>query len=114
MRKKKTALGARDAEGQKFPDKTGHLLNQNADTCKAVIRAELTGDDTCTALSVTACCTAPVLALCRKLIDSGHDPATPLHAYRRDTLALIVRAVGEAAQLVVTRAGFRRASRAAP
>jgi hypothetical protein len=35
--------------------------------------------------------------LCRKLVAAGHDPATVMHVYRGQTLALKVRAIGEAA-----------------
>jgi hypothetical protein len=42
------------------------------------------------------------LELCRKLIASGVDPQTPLHVYRGSVLALVIRAIGEGAQLVVT------------
>ena len=62
------------------------------------IRAELTGD-TCTALDLTVKSAAPVLALCRKLIEASHDPAMPLEVYRGDTLCLRVRSIGEAAKL---------------
>jgi len=58
-----------------------------------IIRAELS-DDTCSALGITAKADAPVLALCRKLVDAGHDPATPLEVYRGDTLALRVKSIG--------------------
>jgi hypothetical protein len=68
------------------------------------IRAEL-GRDTCTALGVTARGEAPVLALCRKLIEAGLDPAMPLQVYRGDTLCLRVRSIGEAARLKVASAG---------
>ena len=44
---------------------------------------------------------APVLAMCRKLIADGDDPDRPLHAYRGAVLCLIVRSIGEAAQLTV-------------
>ena len=62
------------------------------------IRAELTGD-TCTALGLTGKAGAPVLALCRMLIEAGHDPAMPLEVYRGDTLCLRLRSIGEAAGL---------------
>jgi hypothetical protein len=76
------------------------------------IRAQLAGD-ICTALGVTAKSSSPVLALCRKLVDAGHDPATPLEAYRGDTLALRVRSIGEAAKLEVNSGGtgFRLATK---
>jgi hypothetical protein len=44
---------------------------------------------------------AVVCALCRRLVESGHDPATPLAVYRGSTLALRVRGIGEAARLTV-------------
>ena len=65
----------------------------------STICAELTGSDTCAALDLTVKSGAPVLALCRKLIEAGHDPRTPLEAYRDDTLCLRVRSIGEAARL---------------
>jgi hypothetical protein len=40
-----------------------------------------------------------VLAMCRRLVEVGYDPATPLHAYRDDTLCLAVRSIGEGARL---------------
>lgn len=73
---------------------------------RAPIRAELSGDDTCTALGITA---SSVIGLCRKLILHGFDPALPCHAYRGDVLCLRVRAIGEAARLRVAPhgAGFQ-------
>ena len=65
----------------------------------ASIRAELIGSDCCSALGIAAYCSAPVLALCRKLIGAGHDSATPLEVWRRDTLALSVRSIGDGAKL---------------
>jgi hypothetical protein len=66
-----------------------------------IIRAELSGSDTCTAEGCTIHANAPVLALCRKLVDEGYDPTRPLHAYRGDTLCLKIRSVGEGAKLAV-------------
>jgi hypothetical protein len=37
---------------------------------------------------------AVVCALCRRLVEAGHDPATPLEIYRGATLALRVRSIG--------------------
>lgn len=76
------------------------------------LRAELVGSDTCSITAgITARGSAPVLALCRKLIESGVAPGRPLHVYRGDTLALHVRAIGEAAALEINGrgAGFKRA-----
>ena len=65
------------------------------------IKADITSVSTCVAEGITANGTAPVLALCRKLIAAGYDPALPLHVYRGDTLALKVRSMGEGAQSTV-------------
>jgi hypothetical protein len=77
------------------------------------IRAELSGADTCSASGITAQSPSPVLALCRKLIDAGHNPATPLEAYRGDVLALRIRSIGEAARLEINGegTGFRPRSK---
>ncbi len=63
------------------------------------IRAALIGGDHCAALGFVARGSVPVLALCRKLIAAGYDPALPLHAYRGDTLALKVCSRGEGGHL---------------
>jgi hypothetical protein len=75
------------------------------------IRAEIVGDDTCSALGVTVRAYAPVLSLCRKLVEAGHDPRLPLHAYRGGVLALRVCSIGEAADLEIggEGTGFRPA-----
>jgi hypothetical protein len=70
-----------------------------------LIRAELAGSDTATALGVVANSSSPVLALCRKLLEAGHDHATPLEAWRGDTLCLHIRSIGEAAELRVNPKG---------
>jgi hypothetical protein len=70
-----------------------------------VIRAELLGSDRAVALGIEARAAAPVLMLCRLLVEAGHDPDHPLHAYRGDVLALKVRAIGEAAQLEINARG---------
>jgi hypothetical protein len=69
------------------------------------IRATLSGDDIATAFDISAQSSGPVLALCRQLVAAGHDPAMPLHAYRGDTLALIIRSIGEAANLEINGKG---------
>src|SRR5215472_11770084 len=59
------------------------------------------GSDCCSALGMTARSPAPVLALCRRLVEAGHDSATPLEAWRGDVLCLRIRSIGEAAQLTI-------------
>jgi hypothetical protein len=65
------------------------------------IRAELSGGRRCSAIGITATGNAPVLALCRRLIEAGHNPAAPLEARRGSTLCLRVRSIGEGARLTV-------------
>ena len=60
-------------------------------------RAKLWHDGRC----IIARSYAPVLALCRRRIEAGIDPDRPLHVYRGDTLALVVRSIAEGARLAV-------------
>jgi hypothetical protein len=66
-----------------------------------VIVCELTGDDIAQAHGIRVRVSSPVLALCRKLVEAGYDPDSPLEAYRGDTLCLRIRSIGEAARLRV-------------
>jgi hypothetical protein len=68
------------------------LPKQNA------LRAELIGTNraTCRGVTVTGR-HAPVLSLCRALIEAGHDPVVALEAYRGNTLCLRVRSLAEGA-----------------
>ena len=81
----------------------------SAENTQAVC-AELIGSDCCSALGITAHSTAPVLALCRQLIEAGLDPATPLEAWRGDVLCLRIRSIGEGAALRISThgVGFER------
>jgi hypothetical protein len=65
------------------------------------IRAEIIDSDRCEAEGHTVRAAAPVLAMCRKLVDAGYDQGRPLHAYRGDMLSLKVRSIGEGALLTV-------------
>jgi hypothetical protein len=65
------------------------------------IIATIIGSDTCTAEGITVRAAAPVLAMCRKLIEAGYDPALPLHAYRGDVLCLKIKSIGEGAKWTV-------------
>jgi hypothetical protein len=65
------------------------------------MRAVIIGSSQAEANGITARGHAPVLALCRALIEGGHDPNTPIEAYRGATLCLNVRSIGEGARLTV-------------
>jgi hypothetical protein len=65
------------------------------------LRAVIIGSNQATANGVTVRRRAPVLALCRALIEAGHNPDTPLEAYRGTKLCLKMRSIGECARLTV-------------
>jgi hypothetical protein len=71
----------------------------------SAIRVEIAWCDHATALGIVARGSSPVLTLCRKLVEAGHDPATPLEAWRggtvTGTLCLWVRSIGAGARLTV-------------
>ena len=69
------------------------------------IRADLVGINqaTCQDVTVTGR-NAPVLALCRALIEAGQDPETSLEAYRGAALCLRVRSLAEGAAVTVREA----------
>jgi len=86
-----------------------------------MIRAELRGDTgvapgvfECSANGITARGSAPVLRLCRKLVEAGHDPQEPMEVYRGATLSLHVRSIGEAAKLTVNETSTPRFVRLPP
>jgi hypothetical protein len=76
---------------------TGQRVGKQA----AAIRAELVGSDTCScpAFGITIDNSSPVIALARKLIAAGVDPAMSLHAFRGGTLALVIAHIGAAAAI---------------
>jgi hypothetical protein len=60
------------------------------------------GQTVATACGITVRGWAPVLNLCRKLIQAGHDPTEPAGACRGETLCLHIRSIGEAAELSIS------------
>ena len=75
-----------------------HQLDQQvAAQTQNPIRAELLGDDQCSANGIVARGYAPVLELCRQLIADGYDASAPMQVYRGSTLALHVSSIGTAA-----------------
>jgi hypothetical protein len=69
------------------------------------IHAEISGSDRCTALGLEVRASAPVLGLCRLLVETGYDPGLRLDAYRGETLCLRVRSIGEVAGLEINGKG---------
>jgi hypothetical protein len=64
---------------------------------QAPIRASLISSDRCEVDGIVARGHAPVLGLCRALLEAGYDPCRPLHAYRGNTVALKIRSIQGAA-----------------
>jgi hypothetical protein len=103
---KASAPGSRDEHRGRRDDllrqRIGTKANsQSRQTQVDPLRAELIGSSQATAAGLSVTGHAPVLKLCRVLIDAGHDPRTPLEAYRGPTLCLRVRSIGEGAKLTV-------------
>jgi hypothetical protein len=72
----------------------------SAATDTLTIRAEIVGSSEASAEGITVSGRyAPVLALCRALLEAGYDPDSPLEAYRGNTLCLRVRSIGDGARL---------------
>jgi hypothetical protein len=114
---KPAALGAQRASV--FVNwQVGGAEDSPSQVIQQAIRAELIGSNICTALGLIINSPSPVLALCRALVELGHDPAIPLEAYRGDVLCLRVRSIGGAAALEINSKGTgfiaNRAVRAAP
>jgi hypothetical protein len=78
-----------------------HRTGNRPHTKLQPVRADLIGVDICTAAGITATGHAPLLTLCRRLVEAGHDPSTPLEAYRGTTLRLRARSIGAGARLTV-------------
>jgi hypothetical protein len=110
MRARKAASPARrgDGVGARKVVCTGERDGRPStlpEICEQVIVAEIVGSDRCSALGITVRGDAPVLGLCRALIEAGHDPDRPIHAYRGRMLSLRIRSVGIGAALAVNGRG---------
>jgi hypothetical protein len=97
--------GALAARGASEKDELGpHVASGNSlpeALAQAPIFAILLGSDRCIAEGISVRAYAPVLALCRALIDAGYDPKRALLSHRGGDLALAVRSIGEGALLTV-------------
>jgi hypothetical protein len=68
---------------------------------QAPIVCQIIGSDRCAYGGLVVKHNAPVLAVCRKLIEAGYDPQRPLEAYRGETLCLKIRTIAVAVKLTV-------------
>jgi hypothetical protein len=103
MARKRATVGASDTcDRQTFVLYQQNAAAHNRPTTKTqALRAVIIGSNQTEANGITARGHAPVLGLCRALLEAGHDPDTPLDAYRGSTLCLRVRSIGEGARLTV-------------
>ena len=60
---------------------SGNTPEKQEPLSRRVIRAELVGSDTCIACSISVTAAAPVLALCKALVEGGKDPSDSLEAF---------------------------------
>lgn len=74
---------------------------QNGYAAQAAIRCELTDSDIASALGIEIHSGSPVLALCRALVERGHDPGNLMICWRGDVESLRIRSIGEAAGLEI-------------
>jgi hypothetical protein len=115
---KPAACGARPASAFRQFWQVGGAEVSPSQVSPQAIRAELAGSDSCNVLGITTNSSSPVLALCRKLVQAGYDPSTPLEVYRGETLCLRIRSIGKAAALEINAYGTgfrpRREADAAP
>ena len=72
-----------------------------SDTHRKPVVCQIIGSDHCEVDDLVVRHSAPVLAMCRALIDAGYDPERPLEAYRGQTLCLRVSSIGYGAQYTV-------------
>lgn len=70
------------------------------------IVAQLSGANQAEARGLVGRGAAPILALCRALVAAGHDPESPLRAFRRGTLAITIRTIAAGAALAVAEDRF--------
>lgn len=62
---------------------------------------QLTGPDRCEFDGIVVKHNAPVLAMCRALIDAGYDRERPVEAYRGETMCLRISSIGHGAKFTV-------------
>lgn len=77
-----------------------------------MIITQISSDTIATSCAIIIKAPSPVLALCRRLVAEGCDPAMPMKAYRGEILCLTIKSIGEAATLQVSGhgGGFSRAT----
>jgi len=102
---KPAAFGARRASEFVDDQQVSGPEDNPSQALQQAIRADLIGSDICAALGLTINSSSPVLAICRALVESGHDEAIALEPYRGDVLCLRVRSIGDAAALEVNARG---------
>ena len=67
---------------------TTHPVNSQNKYSSLAVYAELFGSSTAIAFDIVGHGNTPILDLCRKLVEAGHDPGRALEAFRGKTLCL--------------------------
>jgi hypothetical protein len=68
---------------------------------KTPVVCRIVGPDRCEVDGIVVKHNAPVLAMCRELLDVGYDPERPLEAYRSEMLCLRISSIGHGAKFTV-------------
>jgi hypothetical protein len=71
------------------------------DTNRTPVVCRIIGSDHCEVDDLVVRHSAPVLAMCRALIDARYDPERPLEAYRGGMLCLRISSIGHGAKFTV-------------
>jgi hypothetical protein len=71
------------------------------DTNRTPVVCRIFGSDHCEVDDLVVRHSAPVLAMCRALIDADYDPERPIEAYRGDVLSLRVSSIGYGAKFTI-------------
>ena len=87
---KPAAFGARRASEFVDDQQVSGPEDNPSQALQQAIRADLIGSDTCAALGLTINSSSLVLAICRALVESEHDPAIALEVNARGT-SFVVR-----------------------
>jgi hypothetical protein len=71
------------------------------DPVTSPVICQIINSDRCEVYGLVVKHNAPVLAMCRRLIEVGYDPDRPLEAYRREVLCLRISSIGYGAKFTV-------------
>ena len=81
-------------------------LPQCAKQDRPALRGDLVGVDLIVVDRLSVCSDTRIRDACRKLVEFGVDPKTPLHCFRKGQLAVTVRSIGKGSRLEINGDGI--------